>query len=499
MKELRTKRRRKPEAGIVLLIAIFVLMLVSIVAIALILSAGTESALTSNYRSSAAVHYAAVAGLEEARGRLQPKNPDYFNNAVAGFMPTGGTPLALGQVRYIVNGGAVNPANPGDPFPDTEYESEFGAAPTPGNTQTTPSISGNNAAGIPGPLYKWVRINAVTETSLNLQVSSTNPNDSTTPLYYDSAHVDSHGVQRPSLIVSTTPPSTAVQAIEITSLAVLPNGSQKVLQNVVAPNLSVMQVPAALTMVGSGVSFSAPFSSAFYVDGNDHDVVGSCNPGGTPLTGLGYTTMGDLSGTNRPPMVSAHPGNYLGLNLPPPPPLPQPSVNDIATVITANLLDVTGLNKVVHDLGQIADATSGTTSVSDAAPGPFAGMSPSTPKTIVVNGDLTVSGWNNIGYGLLVVTGNLNFDSAASWRGLILVIGQGKFTSASASGGTGDIRGGILLAKILDSTGAQLPAPAASSYIQTGNGTGVYYSSCWIKAAQQATGYKVLSFRELPQ
>ena len=68
----------------VLLIAIFVLMMVSVVAIALIVSSGPESALAANYRSSATVYYAAMAGLEEARGRLQPKNPNYFNNTQPG-------------------------------------------------------------------------------------------------------------------------------------------------------------------------------------------------------------------------------------------------------------------------------------------------------------------------------------------------------------------------------------------------------------------------------
>ena len=40
------------QSGIALLISIFVLLLISVVCIALIVSSGTESALAGNYRSS---------------------------------------------------------------------------------------------------------------------------------------------------------------------------------------------------------------------------------------------------------------------------------------------------------------------------------------------------------------------------------------------------------------------------------------------------------------
>src|SRR2546422_11320148 len=78
MKRARTIRLARTEAGIALLISIFVLLLISVVAIALLVSSGTESALAGNYRSSTGVYYAALAGLEEARGGLLDKNPNSF-------------------------------------------------------------------------------------------------------------------------------------------------------------------------------------------------------------------------------------------------------------------------------------------------------------------------------------------------------------------------------------------------------------------------------------
>src|SRR6267378_2065965 len=116
MRRGRTIRNRPAEAGIALLISIFVLLLISVVAIALIVSSGTESALAGNYRSSTGVYYAALSGLEEARGRLLARNP-----------------------------------------------------------MTTASVwnrSPLDSLNVPGPLYKWVRINAVSEVSLNVDADS---------------------------------------------------------------------------------------------------------------------------------------------------------------------------------------------------------------------------------------------------------------------------------------------------------------------------------------
>src|SRR5580692_11733556 len=96
-KDRRTGRRS--EEGIALLIAIFVLLLISVVAIALLVSSGTETALGANYRTSSTVYYAALAGLEEARGRLLPRDPNYFGASVI----SPGSTLPLYQTIYVIN------------------------------------------------------------------------------------------------------------------------------------------------------------------------------------------------------------------------------------------------------------------------------------------------------------------------------------------------------------------------------------------------------------
>src|SRR5215475_15796138 len=91
------KIRKREESGIALLLSIFVLLLVCVVGIAMMAASGTETSLSGNYRSSTAVYYAALSGLEDGRGRLLPRNPDYFGTAV---LPS---PLPLGHVIYIRN------------------------------------------------------------------------------------------------------------------------------------------------------------------------------------------------------------------------------------------------------------------------------------------------------------------------------------------------------------------------------------------------------------
>src|SRR6267142_1977413 len=174
MKSNLINRRKQSESGVALLIAIFVLMLISVVAISLIVASGGESSLAGNYRSSTSAFLAGSAGLEEARGRMLAGNADYFNNTVAGFLPAAG-PLALGQVRYIVNPALGEPAGAAllGTYPDTQYQQEFGAAPVGANVQYIPSVSTVVAGGVTyyGPPFKWVRVNATTERAIATDVN----------------------------------------------------------------------------------------------------------------------------------------------------------------------------------------------------------------------------------------------------------------------------------------------------------------------------------------
>src|SRR6202040_2780018 len=106
---------RRTEEGIALLISIFILLLISVVAIALIISSGTESSLAGNYRSSTGVYYAALSGIEEARGRLSFGDPKSFRASIwtppsnSALIPLSGS-LPIGTVGYVLNPGPTDNA-----------------------------------------------------------------------------------------------------------------------------------------------------------------------------------------------------------------------------------------------------------------------------------------------------------------------------------------------------------------------------------------------------
>jgi len=513
----RNSIRRDPrEAGIALLISIFILLLISVVAISLLVSSGTESAIAGNYRAATAVYYAALAGLEEGRGRLSPKDPNSFKStAPPGFLPAPGTPFAVGSPVYIINPAGGENVAPWDStttstYPDSEFKFEFPLAtyPMPNPAPNVNSVS--NAGGIQGPSYKWVRINGVSEQSLNINFDG-NPN-SATPVYYDGSRF-------------TNDPSSGNQVLEITSLAVLPNGSQKMVQYLVASvPITLPPFLAALTLSGSqnGTDpvFQAPTTNAVYAVKGDGDQ--DCN--GNPLpskvaVGLygSYQGVGNLQNAING-VKTGIPTNVNGAN-------PQLNYTPSDPSLTPPLPDVKYLNAfqtpsqldaIVQTIVQNADvvltpgsATSYTSHASDLhAATTTAGMSLSNPVTVAVNGNLDVSDWGaggygyGPGYGLLLVTGTFTYDPDTNWNGIVLVIGQGAVGNTQ-HGGYNMIIGATFVAKTRDASGNLLPDPnlggASVSFDPPMQGNGIRYSSCWIQKAQPTSSYRILSFHEIPQ
>lgn len=527
--KLTTRRMRRPtESGAAMLIAIFALLLISVVAIALVVSTGTDSSLAGNYRTATTAYYAGMAGLEEARGRLLWKNPDYINisGSYSSLLSSNGVPTwGLTQVMYITNpasGETVDPtsSNPAY-YPDTEYIHEFPSGLSVATVQQIPSVSPVPLASLPGPSYKWVRINAVTEWALQVDVDSSGVIDSTYALYYDPANVDpSTGKPAPGLIVSSNPvPQTAVQALEITALAVAPNGGQRLLQYVVAPliispDAQDQNFPAALTLDGNAVTFQSPGTAGYKINGVD-----ICNPPPPPglpgaVAAIGTANASDqtvISTSVNPPPPSTEKLQYPGMPLftvPPPYTPTMPSVSNLnvgypSSILRQSWLTPASLDAVMQDIENNADLVlTGTVTGADiSAKAPL--MSAANPMTIVVNGNLNLSGWHNSGYGLLLVTGTLYYDPDASWSGIVLVVGQGIFSSSK--NGAGGFNGAVFVAQTRDSSGNLLSGTSLgpaffgsqTSYGST-PGFGINYSSCLVQSAQGPLTYKVLSFHEIP-
>lgn len=502
MRDWSKTRRSRRQKGIALLISIFVLLLISVVAIALIVSSGTESAMAGNYRTATSVYYAALAGLEEARGRLLGKNTNSFKNTAPTLLPSPGTALPVGQPFYIINpvsGETVAPWDPTSLYPDTEFATEFSSSgySLPNPSPSTGSLT--TVAGIQGPLFKWVRVNAVSEKSLNLDVDSDGTLDPSKPIYYDGTRLNVT--------------STGAQVFEITSFAILPNGSQKMLQYIAAP-VPVILPPfnAALILAGNstnGVSFTPPAAGSnpnFIATGQDLPVA-FCTTGAAvhaigvfDNTDVNYVIAGGNGGTGIP--ASQQP-KYIGtIN-------PGPDVSNLISLgqFPSTLQMPSQFDALAQTITQNADVviTPTTPPVNGTQlSAATTGMGSSNPMTVVINGDLDLSSWHNSGYGLLLVTGNLNYDPDATWNGIVLLIGKGTMTGNK--GGSGIFNGGVLAAQTRDSSGNLLADPnlgtASMTFIIGGvsmGGYGFQYSSCWINAAQPTADYKILSFHEIAQ
>jgi len=468
-------------------------MLISVVATSLILSAGTQTAIKSNYKSATRAFYDGKAGLEEARGRLWANNPD--SAAVLNCVFPGGQPMPPLQACYIINpaaGETVDPINQAttNPYADLEYQQEWGGPPPAGASLIQ---SKSTMGAIAGPLYKWVRITARTEQSAKFDSDGDNSLEFT-PLFLSGPNVIDSG--------NTTPPPGAAQVLTITSLAVTPAGSRRMVQYTVAPaalSAAFGSFPSALTLDGNGVSYTGPsgtqheHGAEFQINGND-----SSAPSGTAsgVPAIGFTNSNDASSI----ATSAAPtSKYLS---------PAGMQNVGVVTLPPALQTPSGLESLVLNITQNADlvltSPHGNALDQRSLPPPCSSppstpcMSASSPAVIVVNGDFNLHG-SGTGYGLLLVTGTLDYDPDASWNGVILVIGEGTFTSSKA--GDGSINGAVFVAQTRDGSGNPLPDPNVgySSYTQAGGGLGIQYSSSWVKTAEALMPYQVLSFREIQQ
>jgi len=484
------KNRRQTERGVALVIAIFTLMLISVVATALILMAGTETAMKGNYKSAMHAFYDAKAGLEEGRGRLWWPNPNIPNPVANCVFPVPGAMMPANRVCYIVNPSAGEVVNPldlsvGNPYADLEYQQEWGIPVTSAAVQQ-PFINSTSpipSANIAGPLYKWVRITPRTQASAKLGDTT-----DTNPLFYD-------GMQQLASSGGNPSPSAA-QVLTVTALAVTPYGSRRMVQYTVAQGgsaaaLANLNFPSALTLHGNGVSFTGPGGSGspgnFQINGND-----SSAPSGTPsgVSAIGYTNSNDgtsVSSAATPSSSYASPQNVPSVGL---------------VTLPQVLQTPSGLDRLVQGITQSADLVLTPTSGSADQTSLPSAMSALNPMIVVVNGDfhLTHAGGTSAftGYGLLLVTGTLHYDPDDSWYGVILVIGNGMF-DGSKNGKGGQINGTVLVANTRVNYGNLLASLGPASFNQTGGGNGIQFNSNWVKTAQGLMPYQVLSFREIPQ
>jgi len=495
---------KRKQRGIALLICLFALLLVTGIALAMLNSSDTETAVNKNYRESQEAYFGAEAGINEAIDRIELGLAGAANGIVA---PTV-MPSATGGVTYIINkksaAEVVTPWTLGSQFMDTELCKEnffptvvnnltgavCAALPT-GSTWYTSVNSYSPFTGTSAALnYKWVRI-------------TLKGNSTTYPYFANGSNlaataatqVCSSGPTQAMLpSTATTCPNASMQPVfVITSLAVTNRGTRRMLQSEYT-KISMPPFPSALTLDGPGSSlvppYDAPNSNPFHINGNDQ---GGCGGGNHPA-------VGTTDSPTRTQVIGAIPANrldhYTGVDG------TTPDVTVITPVGTAPAPNtIPGLDPTWTSPSQIeslASTLAAAANPSNVYQGNQTDInigSQASPQITFVNGDLTMTG-STRGGGILIVTGTLTMSGNSGFYGVVLAIGKGVFQANG--GGNGEYDGSILVAHTRDANGNVLPNLADPVVNWSGGGgNGVYYNSCAIQSAQQSLGLIRMSQREL--
>src|SRR5213080_5423542 len=92
---MRNPIMERQERGIALLLVLFTMLLLSVIGLGMMYSTNMESAINSNYRDKQTALYAALAGLQESRDRIQPATANIVAPTDSRHSSPAGPPLSF--------------------------------------------------------------------------------------------------------------------------------------------------------------------------------------------------------------------------------------------------------------------------------------------------------------------------------------------------------------------------------------------------------------------
>jgi hypothetical protein len=484
------------ESGVALMVVIIALLVVSAVAAGMIILSNSETSIDANYRDEQVALFAAQAGLEEARDRMLTSNP-------SPVVPPATLPGTAGSVVYITASGVSPWSTSSTVYNTSVYDSEFvntelGAAGlTPGSGWYTDYATNTNYSGPstnPVP-YQWVRINLKLDGTAAPYLVDGNSANKAEQVCYDTVNLHEAAISQANC---STASANYEPVYEITSLAVTPSGTQRMLQQEVTTEVLNLILPGALTIAGPSLAASTICASgATCNSGGDYitgDEPSTCPSGGTVPA---IATSDPLSSSNLSTGVTPNEANIVGSG-------GSPSVVNSSSAL-ANLTTVAEVEQLVSQLESLAGGNACTSNCSSLNLGTAA-----SPTIAVVDNATSGSSFQlnsgTTGYGILVVTGTLNYVNVNSYQGIILMLGTAQFISSSSRDTT--LTGALFMAQDRDpSTGALLAGPALGTTPvfnfhhggASSTDPSIQFDQCVINQVESAAviNYRVLSQREL--
>lgn len=258
--------------------------------------------------------------------------------------------------------------------------------------------------------------------------------------------------------------------------------------------------PAAIFMLGATPDFFSGSSKKKAYIGDDCGVAGGDYYPVVGTFGPGAEAQAE-SGASTNPTYNSGPYSGSADVIADMTASPVPGMSDTTYTVDPEWGSCETMKELVEGFRAVADYTcaSGTALAAPTCPADV-----SNPTHVYFgDGDLFVTQLQDH-YGVLVVTGTLSLGAAVNFEGLILVIGEGVFTLNGA--GNGVIMGSVIVADIAgpdgvygtvdDCTGGTDGFGAAVYDERGGGNSGSIYCSAALNLSQQAEPYEILQFRQ---
>ena len=447
---MKTLNRYNNESGMALVTGLIFMAILAIMGTAAYLSSSNELLISKNHRMAREAYYASEAGLEEGRGRLRGSNSDsnWAGDPDASPDPNWSAYILTPQV-------AAGFSFSDDPDYDASLENYF---PIPGGAQTNTSITANS-------LESNIRYGVKLRHKKEFHAEEAGHTVASTHYYDGDGSYATHTQASPGNIIywGYGDPSRPEQMVQFTTSVATNHDPVEIIRTygfggVFASDDMSMKVIEIEVGRFPGPAIRAAIYAQGNVTGNGAALVvdGTDNCGIEPAVAPIYTLQPATTTLTSSPTILGNP----------PWPVNGPYSPEIALMIQQYLSAGVDIVLTSDQNGQnFGSPTNYVTVYSDT-------MNPFNVQGLKIQ--------NGVGYGLLLVDGNLELGGGFNWNGLILATGTITF-----NGGGGPNAINIL--------GAVMGANTAT----INGGVNVIYDSCEIRNAFINQAPTILSWREV--